>query len=316
LSKKKKIPKLVKEIQKHTFPEMDYSYMKTISYSQMSMFRSCPKKWSLQYKEGNYISEPSIHAVFGTALHETLQHYLTVFYEVSGAEADRIDIEAYLQDRLGEVYRKEYEANKKVHFSDPIELREFYEDGLEILKFFKKKKSGYFSKKNWHLVGCEVPINLAPHPQRKNIIYKGYLDLVLYNELTNTIKIIDIKTSTRGWNDKAKKDETKQFQLILYKQYFSQIYNIPIDNIEIEFFITRRKVWEGAEYGQKRIQLFSPASGKIKLGKATKAVTEFIEEVFDENGKYRDESFAARPSRDNCLYCPFNKKEFCDKGVS
>jgi len=290
--------------------------MKTISYSQMSMFRSCPKKWSLQYKEGNYISEPSIHAVFGTALHETLQHYLTVFYEVSGAEADRIDIEAYLQDRLGEVYRKEYEANKKVHFSDPIELREFYEDGLEILKFFKKKKSGYFSKKNWHLVGCEVPINLAPHPQRKNIIYKGYLDLVLYNELTNTIKIIDIKTSTRGWNDKAKKDETKQFQLILYKQYFSQIYNIPIDNIEIEFFITRRKVWEGAEYGQKRIQLFSPASGKIKLGKATKAVTEFIEEVFDENGKYRDESFAARPSRDNCLYCPFNKKEFCDKGVS
>jgi len=135
--------------------------MKTISYSQMSMFRSCPKKWSLQYKEGNYISEPSIHAVFGTALHETLQHYLTVFYEVSGAEADRIDIEAYLQDRLGEVYRKEYEANKKVHFSDPIELREFYEDGLEILKFFKKKKSGYFSKKNWHLVGCEVPINLA-----------------------------------------------------------------------------------------------------------------------------------------------------------
>ena len=316
MSKKKKIPKLVKEIQKHTFPEMDYSYMKTISYSQMSMFRSCPKKWSLQYKEGNYISEPSIHAVFGTALHETLQHYLTVFYEVSGAEADRIDIEAYLQDRLGEVYRKEYEANKKVHFSDPIELREFYEDGLEILKFFKKKKSGYFSKKNWHLVGCEVPINLAPHPQRKNIIYKGYLDLVLYNELTNTIKIIDIKTSTRGWNDKAKKDETKQFQLILYKQYFSQIYNIPVDNIEIEFFITRRKVWEGAEYGQKRIQLFSPASGKIKLGKATKAVTEFIEEVFDENGKYRDESFAARPSRDNCLYCPFNKKEFCDKGVS
>lgn len=316
MSKKKKIPKLVKEIQKHTFPEMDYSYMKTISYSQMSMFRSCPKKWSLQYKEGNYISEPSIHAVFGTALHETLQHYLTVFYEVSGAEADRIDIEAYLQDRLGEVYRKEYEANKKVHFSDPIELREFYEDGLEILKFFKKKKSGYFSKKNWHLVGCEVPINLAPHPQRKNIIYKGYLDLVLYNELTNTIKIIDIKTSTRGWNNKAKKDETKQFQLILYKQYFSQIYNIPVDNIEIEFFITRRKVWEGAEYGQKRIQLFSPASGKIKLGKATKAVTEFIEEVFDESGKYRDESFTARPSRDNCLYCPFNKKEFCDKGVS
>ena len=29
----------------------------------------------------------------------------------------------------------------------------------------------------------------------------GYLDVVLYHEdLTNTFKIIDIKTSTKGWN--------------------------------------------------------------------------------------------------------------------
>ena len=313
---KKKIPKIIKEIQKHSFPEMDYSYMKTISYSQMSMFRSCPKKWDLQYRQGNYISEPSVHAVFGTALHETLQNYITVFYEKSGAEADRIDVETYFQDKLGEVYRKEYEANKKVHFSDPIELREFYEDGLEILKFFKKKKGSYFGKRGWYLIGCEIPIQLSPHPEHKNVIYKGYLDLVLYHEPTNTFKIIDIKTSTRGWNDKAKKDEIKQFQLILYKQYFSQIYNVPVDNIEIEFFIVKRKIWEESEFPQSRIQLFSPASGKIKLSKASKAVSEFIEEVFDKNGKYYDGSFPANPSRNNCLYCPFNKKEFCDKGMS
>jgi hypothetical protein len=313
---KKKIPGLIKEIQTHEFPEMDYSYMKTISYSQMSIFRSCPKKWELQYKDGNYISGPSVHAVFGTALHETLQHYITVMYEISGAEADRIDIESYFQDKLGEVYRKEYESNKNIHFSNPIELREFYEDGLAILDFFKKKKGAYFSKKDWYLVGCEVPIQLAPHPKYKNVIYKGYLDLVLYHEATHTIKIIDIKTSTRGWNDKAKKDELKQFQLILYKQYFSQIYDIPVDNIQVEFFIVKRKIWEESEFAQKRIQIFSPASGKIKLSKATKAVTDFIEEAFNENGKHKDNHYAVNPSRDNCLYCPFNKKEFCDKGVS
>lgn len=316
MSKKKKIPQTVKEIQKHTFPEMDYSYMKTISYSQMSMFHSCPKKWELQYKDGNYLSSPSVHMTFGTALHETLQHYITVMYDVSGAEADRIDIETYFQDRLGEVYRKEYESNKKVHFSNPIELREFYEDGLAILDFFKKKKGEYFSKRGWYLVGCEVPILLSPHPQYKNVIYKGYLDLVMYHEPTNTIKIVDIKTSTKGWNDKNKKDEIKQFQLILYKQYFSQIYNIPIDNIEIEFFIVKRKIWEEAEYAQKRIQIFVPPSGKIKLSKAIKAVNGFIEEAFDQNGKYKDVHHQVNPSRDNCFFCPFNTKEFCDKGVS
>lgn len=313
---KNKIPKIIKEIKEHKFPEMDYDYMKTISYSQMSMFCSCPKKWELQYKEGNYISNPSVHATFGTALHETLQYYITTMYEVSGAEADRIDIESYFQDKLGEVYRKEYKSNKNVHFSNPIELREFYEDGLAILDFFKKKKGAYFSKRGWYLVGCEIPIQLNPHPQYKNVIYKGYLDLVMYHEPTNTIKIIDIKTSTKGWNDKTKKDELKQFQLILYKQYFSQIYNVPIDNIEIEFFIVKRKIWEDAEYAQKRIQIFVPSSGKIKLSKATKTVTNFIESTFNQDGKYAEINHNATPSRDNCLYCPYNKKEFCDKGVS
>ncbi len=204
------------------------------------MYRSCPKKWALQYRDGHYTSESSIHMTFGTAIHETIQNYLDVMYAKSGAEADRIDIESYFQDRLSEVYKSGYESNQKVHFSTPEELREFYDDGLEIIKFFKKKKGGYFDKKGWHLVGCEIPIQLPPHPDYKNIIYKGYLDLVLYHEPTNTFKIIDIKTSTRGWNDKNKKDEIKQFQLILYKQYFSQIFNVPVDNIEIEFFIVKR----------------------------------------------------------------------------
>ena len=94
--------------------------------------------------------------------------------------------------------------------------------GAEILKFIKRKRNAYFSKTGWQLVGCEIPIQLTPNPTYKNTIYKGYLDLVLYHEPTNKIKIVDIKTSTRGWSDINKKDEDKQFQLILYKQYFSQ----------------------------------------------------------------------------------------------
>ena len=70
----------------------------------------------------------------------------------------------------------------------------------------------------------------------------GYLDVVTYHEATETFKIIDIKTSTKGWSDYAKKDEDKQYQLLLYKQFFSEQYGIPLDKIEIEFFILKRKV--------------------------------------------------------------------------
>ena len=44
----------------------------------------------------------------------------------------------------------------------------------------------------------------------------------MYNENTETFTIYDIKTSTRGWGDREKKDEIKQFQILLYKIYFSR----------------------------------------------------------------------------------------------
>ena len=223
MSKKKKvIPAIIKEVRQRTFLPIEYAYQKSISFSQLSVFRSCPRKWSLQYKDGHYTSEQSIHMTFGTALHETLQQYITTLYEVSGAEADRLDLETSFEDKLGEIYRKSYEDNKKVHFSNPSELREFYNDGVEILKFIKRKRNAYFSKTGWQLVGCEIPIQLTPNPTYKNTIYKGYLDLVLYHEPTNKIKIVDIKTSTRGWSDINKKDEDKQFQLILYNTIYKK----------------------------------------------------------------------------------------------
>jgi len=316
LGKKKKIPQVVKQIQKQPLRELNYAFEKAISYSQFSVFAHCPRKWSLQYRDGHYTSESSIHMTFGTALHETLQHYITTIYNVSGAEADRIDLEEYFYDKLGEVYRKDLKSNKNVHFTNPEELNEFYEDGVEIIKYFKKKRNGYFGKRGWHLIGCEVSLMVNPNPQYPNILYKGYLDIVLYHEATNSFKILDIKTSTRGWGDKEKKDEIKQFQLILYKKYFAQQFNIPIDDIEIEFFIVKRKIWEQSDFPISRIQEFKPASGKVKLNKAYNAINEFIEKVFHSDGTHNNLDHKPNPSAHNCRFCPFkDNKELCDKGL-
>ena len=89
---KKKIPSILKEIREKQLPEINIAFQKAISYSQLSMFSECPKKWSLQYREGHKQFTSSIHTVFGTAMHEVLQHYLTVMYEKSGAAADRENI--------------------------------------------------------------------------------------------------------------------------------------------------------------------------------------------------------------------------------
>ena len=317
MAKKKKIPQIVKQIQKHTLKEVNYAFEKAISYSQVSMFLNCPRKWSLQYRDGYYTSESSIHMTFGTALHEALQHYITTIYNESGAAADRINIEEYFEERFRETYLKDYKSNKNVHFSNSVEMREFYDDGLAILNFIKKKRGGYFGKKGWFLVGCEVPLLLNPHPEYKNILYKGYLDVVLYHEATNTFKILDIKTSKSGWDDKTKKDETKQLQLILYKKYYAQQFGVPEDNINIQFFIVKRKIWEESPFPISRIQEFTPASGKIKVNKATNTINSFIEEVFNHDGSYKNQQYNPNPTKFNCMFCPFkNQKDLCQVSVS
>jgi hypothetical protein len=317
VAKKKKIPAIVKQIQKQPINEVNYATQKSISYSQLSMYTNCPHKWSLQYKDGHYTSEASIHMTFGTALHETLQHYITTIYEISGAEADRIDLDAYFEERFRETYLKDYKSNKKVHFSDPVQMKEFFEDGLEIIKVVKKNRGSHFGKRGWYLVGCEVPIVLTPLPQFSNVLYKGYLDVVLYHEPTNSFKILDIKTSTKGWSDYEKKDETKQFQLILYKYFFAKQFGVEIDKIDIEFFIVKRKIWAESPFPLSRIQEFKPASGKVKMNKAVNAVTSFIEGVFNTNGSYKDITHEPNPSLNSCKYCPFkDNKELCNKGIN
>jgi hypothetical protein len=309
MAKKKVIPQIVKDIRNKIKRDIDWASEKSVSYSQFSMYSECPKKWSLQYVEGHKQFTSTIHTVFGTALHEVIQHYLTVMYEQSGTKANQINTSEMFEEALREEYTKQYKSNNRQHFSSPDELREFYDDGIEIIRDFAKNRNKHFSKRGWHLIGVEIPIVLSPHSKLQNIVYQGFLDIVMYHEPTNRIKIIDLKTSTRGWNDKQKKDEIKQFQLIFYKKYFSQYFNFPEENIDVEFFIVKRKLFESEDFVIKRIQVFKPAAGKIKMKKATEAMNNFIEEAFDENGYKKIEHQSK--INNNCKWCPFHKTHFC-----
>jgi len=309
----KKKPQILKEIQNKELPKVNYAYQKSISYSQMSMYRSCPHKWALQYKEGHYNNDPNIHFTFGTSMHEVIQDWLTVLYEESGVKADEINLEEQFQEKFISLYQEEYKKFNNTHYSSPGELREFFEDGVAILNFIKKRRNQYFSKRGWHLAGIELPIVMNVG---RNLMYKGFIDLVLYHEPTNKFYIYDIKTSTRGWNAKAKSDENKQMQLVLYKKFFNEQYGIPLENIEVEFFIVRRKVWENNDYPIYRVQQHRPAAGRNKLNKADKILDEFITECFTPKGKYQDKEHPKVVSS-LCKWCAFNDdKNLCNKNMS
>ena len=176
--------------------------MSRISYSQISLFNECPHHWKLRYVDKIAKFESNIHLLFGTAMHEVIQHYLDVMYEDTIKKADEIDVDKMLMERMkvGFVKAKEEEGKEPCTIDD---MKEFYVDGVTILDWFKRRRGDYFSKKGYKLIGCEVPIE---YDLPKGITMVGYLDIVIHDTLSNTIKIMDIKTSTRGWNKWMKKD--------------------------------------------------------------------------------------------------------------
>jgi len=306
---KKKAPQIVREIQNNKPQEVNFAYEKNISYSQLSMYSQCPKKWALQYRDGHKVVEQSIHMIFGTALHETLQMYLDTIYNESGVAADGLDLETDFEIRLKGCYAKAYKQNKGEHFTDAQTLREFYTDGIEIINYIRKNRGKYFSKRGWWLVGCEVPIVIAPNPRLSRVKYMGFLDVVMYNENTNKFVIIDIKTSTKGWGPKERKDKNKQYQLVLYKKFFAEQYNVNVEDIDIEFFIVRRKLWESEDFVIKRVQQFRPPSGKTSINRATKALDEFLDNCFTKEGYSEKEMPEIVNS--NCKWCPYFKTHLC-----
>lgn len=305
---------------------------KTVSFSQYSMWLKCPMQWKLSYIDKLAPYEASIHTVFGTGIHEALQEYLKALYTIDTAAADALNtfdifnksFEEGLKDLKIATIAQEKLTEEALEDQGLIlrsTVEEFRADGKVILDHVLAyaQRSKHFPSKKYELVGIELPLEI---PLRNGtILYKGFLDIVLRDRLTKKILILDFKTSTRGWGKYGKSDRTKIDQLILYKRFYNQMFKVPMDAIEIEFFIMKRKLWEDVAYPQQRIERFSPPDGKMSVKEVESSFLDFINNGFDEQGEYnKDNVFLKNPgkAKKNCKYCIFKTlknaegKLYCD----
>ena len=285
--------------------------MNKISYSQISLYNECPFHWKLRYVDKILKSESNIYLIFGRAMHEALQKYITVMYEKSVRKADLLNLEVLLQ----EILMREFQIAREDYGENPCtldEIKEFFDDGVLILKDFKKNRAEHFSRKGYELLGCEIPLEVE---LQKNINWVGYIDVAVKNIATNVITIYDIKTSTMGWNKWMRKDKNKTQQLLLYKQFYSKQYNHPLDKIEVEYFIVKRKLRDNVDFPQKRVQKFLPPSGAPSMNKVTDKLLEFIDKGFNDDGSYTSKEILPTPNKKSCRFCEFNRTNYCKKGV-
>ena len=285
---------------------------KTISYSQFSMWAQCPFRWKLNYIDGYRQFTDNIHTLFGTSMHEVLQTYLTIMYTDTIKTADALSLDNMLLDIMKNNFLKIIKGNGGVEFCTKEEMTEFYQHGLIILEWFKKKRGMYFSKNGYELVGIEVPIE---YELPNKIKFIGYIDVLIKDLVRDRYKIIDIKTSTMGWNKYMKADKNKTDQLLLYKQFYGAQNDIPLDKIEVEYFIVKRKLYTKVDFPQRRVQTFSPANGKPSINKVMNNLNQFINESFIDGEYNLEHTYIKQPSKKNCRFCEFNQSEHCDAGV-
>lgn len=279
--------------------------MAKVSYSQYTVHSTCPKQYKLKYIDNNK-GFGNIFSSFGTAMHATMQHYLSIYYTISKRQADEINLEKLFQNHLMDEIKKESDKLPDGEFiCTREEIEEFYWQGVEILRWFVKDKNlrKLFQKKGYTLVGIEVPISFKIS---ENISVIGFIDIILRDSNGNII-IIDLKTSTSGWSSWQKNDEKKTNQIILYKVWYSELFKLDISKINVEFHIMRRIMPkdEDIEWPIPRISKFVPASGTMKQNQAKAEFKYFIDEVFDADGNYKIKEYVKKPGK-HCSWCDFH----------
>jgi len=282
---------------------------KVVSFSQYTMFSSCKKKYKLRYIDKLAKGSGNVHSVFGTAIHETIQSFLKVMYGESKKAALNINLDSLLYENLIIAFQTD---QKKMDGALPCtkeELIEFYEDGQNILQYFTGKLNKFYPKQGYELVAIEYRIEEELKP---GVIFWGFIDVVLRDNISGKIIVIDLKTSTKGWGSYKKNDKIGTSQVLLYKKLYSEKEDIPLNDISVEYQIMKRKLPQNSEWPIPRISKFVPANGKPSVNKAWNSFMEFVDYVFDGEGNYRTENlFEASPSK-LCDWCFFKTSGHCD----
>jgi|TARA_B110000037_G_scaffold213173_1_gene267282 hypothetical protein len=285
--------------------------MPRVSFSQYSTYSSCPRSYKLRYIDKLGESSANIYTIFGTSIHETIQHFLSVMYGVSKKQAMEIDTDKLLLEWMRKEYIKENDKLTEGIICTQLELEEFYGDGRRILEWFKNKLDKFYTKSGFELVGIEIPLNAKI---KQGVSFIGFIDVVMRDLSDNSIIIIDLKTSTMGWNKYQKADKYKNAQIVIYKKYYSELFQIPLDKIKVEYQIMRRKLYEDAPFPIPRISRHVPANGKPTVNKVHTEFMNFVNEVFDDEGKFRDLPYPKVPGdrKKNCKFCEFLSRGLCD----
>lgn len=272
-----------------------------VSYSEVRQWKECPWRHKLIYVDKLQTFEESPHLHYGTIVHDACEHYLKtkelkideVKNKIKSAwEEHGFDSEDYiqLQTMRAKLQGWNYRHSKVNDWVDWAQTCL-----LAIPDFLKENFP------NWEFVAAEEKLyeNIENIEETK---FKGYIDCIIKVPQKTPGKykywILDWKTSSaRGWSLEKRQDFLTQAQVILYKSYWSNKYNIKSSDILCGFILLKK-----LKKKEKACQLIRVSSGPKSLEKSSKLVRSMI--------KATQKSLVLK-NKESCKFCEFANTEHC-----
>jgi hypothetical protein len=253
-----------------------------VSYSSLVNFTYCGKYFELVNVK-KLKTKGSPHMAFGTLVHRGIQE--TLNHEELIPKA----VEKF--NKIWNRFCKFYKLEQKY-----IDLATVAEKSIYFGNGFMKKNFGIkFKIKH---VEYQILHKISEFPQN----FKGFIDLVI--ELDNgKIIIADIKTTQSIYNFNKYKDNIKEYQLTLYKKFYSEIEGIDRDKIETCFIVI-----EKAPDSKKPLSLVEVSSGDKKIANAELWLSNSLRSINAE--KYIKNKLSCKKYGEN-YPCIFYKSDNC-----
>ncbi|HET6248074.1 MAG TPA: PD-(D/E)XK nuclease family protein [Tepidisphaeraceae bacterium] len=257
-----------------------------LSHSQLSLMRTCPRKFSFLYVEKTPPDFVPNSLIFGGAIHAAVEFYFRC--ELEGLD---VTYEA-LMSAYHDAWRRQLEKAREQAGKDvPVQFNKTQDaDALHNLagRMITAFLASSLANPKGVIVGIEEELRVELSPELPDVLAK--VDLVTQTE--GWLHVVDFKTSKSSWTEEKARESAEQ--LVLYGATLggmSRSLGLPI---RLHFAVlTKHKT--------PRVQLLPVATDAASLDVMRDSVGQIWQAIQTGN-------FYPSPSPMNCTTCPYKSK--------
>tara|TARA_Y100000592_G_C5475029_1_gene321797 strand:- start:2964 stop:3848 length:885 start_codon:yes stop_codon:yes gene_type:complete len=262
--------------------EFQNSHPKKISYSEFKNWTECPYRHKLIYVDKLPYFSGNEYTAFGTAVHKACEE------KIPNKEIDAYSVfERTFLKELKILKQEDHKFNNNLI----IEMRNQARPICDNIFSSVLKEFGQFEVFSIEEQLLEDIDDFNSYGRK----FKGFIDLVIKTP-DDKYHIIDWKTCSWGWDSKKKADKIVNYQLTMYKHFFSKKHNINPQNIETHFALLKRTA------KKNNVEIFRVTSGPKKTINCLSVLEKSV--INMERGM-------SIKNRLSCKYCKFYKTENC-----